>query len=247
MTTRNGKIARLPAHIRDGINRSLDDGNPASPIAEGSNGLPEVQEMLAQHFGGRPISQQNISEWRRGGFLEWRAERELFHSIGNSEHGGKVAGTGLTAESLIQVFLGRCAAALDLGEAHIERLEPLYPMTKTLLAIQKNELAAERIAISRDRLMVKASRLDPDPANPAPPQSSHPAPDLAPSPEAPLGIPLATPPSLDPSPVLVQPLSIVRAPAAHPRPLTGSIGNISGLSDAGPLAPVHAINPFAPV
>ncbi len=60
MTTRNGKIARLPKQIRHDLNGRLEDGQPGKQLVEWLNGLPEVQEVLKLRFGGRPISEQNL-------------------------------------------------------------------------------------------------------------------------------------------------------------------------------------------
>jgi hypothetical protein len=44
--TRNGKIARLPAAIREELNQRLFDGEPAKPLIEWLNGQPRVQAVL---------------------------------------------------------------------------------------------------------------------------------------------------------------------------------------------------------
>src|SRR5512141_522847 len=71
MITRNGKIARLPKHVRHHLNSRLEDGEPGKQLGEWLNGLPEVQAVLKLRFGGRPISEQNLSEWKQGGYQEW--------------------------------------------------------------------------------------------------------------------------------------------------------------------------------
>src|SRR5580692_617932 len=77
MRTRNGKIARLPRHIREQLNRRLEDNQPGPKLLEWLNGLPEVQEVLKEDFDGEPISRQNLSQWRQGGYLEWSARKDL--------------------------------------------------------------------------------------------------------------------------------------------------------------------------
>ena len=68
---RNGKIAHLPETIQEQLNGRLYDNQPARVLIEWLNGLPEVQAVMTQYFGGRPLSEQNISEWRQGGYKEW--------------------------------------------------------------------------------------------------------------------------------------------------------------------------------
>ncbi len=71
MTTRNGKIARLPKQVRHDLNGRLEDGEPGKQLVEWLNGLPEVQGVLQLRFGGRPISEQNLSERKQGSYQEW--------------------------------------------------------------------------------------------------------------------------------------------------------------------------------
>src|SRR5437588_71865 len=61
---RNGKIARLPAEIRDYINQVIYEGELYSDIIAGLKGL-----------GYPGIRPQNLSEWRKGGFQDWLRER----------------------------------------------------------------------------------------------------------------------------------------------------------------------------
>jgi hypothetical protein len=74
--TRTGKIARLPRAVREKLNERLDNGESAVQLVEWLNGLPEVQKVLAENFGGRAIGPQNLSDWKGGGFVEWQARQE---------------------------------------------------------------------------------------------------------------------------------------------------------------------------
>lgn len=76
MRTRNGKIARLPRATREELNRRCDDGEPGKRLVEWLNSLPEVQAVLAAEFAGRPVSEQNLSEWKQGGYLAWQKQQE---------------------------------------------------------------------------------------------------------------------------------------------------------------------------
>ena len=70
-TTHIGKIGRLPKSIRDDLGRRLEDGEPGKESVKWLNGLPRVQEILKEQFGGRAITEQNLSEWKQGGHQEW--------------------------------------------------------------------------------------------------------------------------------------------------------------------------------
>jgi len=75
---RNGKIARLPSPIRNELNFRMDCGKDGAEILNWLNELPEVKASVKSGFDGVPISKQNLSEWRKGGFLNtlrttWRS------------------------------------------------------------------------------------------------------------------------------------------------------------------------------
>jgi hypothetical protein len=74
MTTRLSKIARLPAKTREELNRRLHDGELSRTILPWVNNLPKTQAVMAELFNGKPITHQNLSEWRHTGYQDW-----LFH------------------------------------------------------------------------------------------------------------------------------------------------------------------------
>jgi hypothetical protein len=76
MRARTGKIARLPGSIRHELNRRLDNGALGTDLVNWLNALPEVQRTLAEHFAGRPITDDNLSQWRHGGFQDWLRQDE---------------------------------------------------------------------------------------------------------------------------------------------------------------------------
>jgi hypothetical protein len=70
-TTRIGKIARLSHQLREQLNLRLHDHQPHKTILPWLNSLLEVKAVLAAHFDNRPITKQNLSEWKQGGFRDW--------------------------------------------------------------------------------------------------------------------------------------------------------------------------------
>jgi hypothetical protein len=69
--THVGKIGRLPKSIRDDLGRRIEDGEPGKESVKWLNGEPRVQEILKEQFGGRAVTEQNLSEWKQGGHPEW--------------------------------------------------------------------------------------------------------------------------------------------------------------------------------
>lgn len=78
-----GKIARLPRPLREQLNVRLRNQEPGNRLVSWLNSLPEVRAIVAAQFGSRPISKQNLSEWKHHGFRDWLARREAFEFARN--------------------------------------------------------------------------------------------------------------------------------------------------------------------
>jgi hypothetical protein len=74
-----GKIARLPYHIREMLNRYLELPHSGCRLVQWLNSLPEVQAVLNRDFGGHPINARNLRAWKNGGFQDWQ-DRDRFLS-----------------------------------------------------------------------------------------------------------------------------------------------------------------------
>ncbi len=74
--TRVGKIGRLPKLIRDDLGRRIEDGEPGKELVKWLNNLPDAKRVLKEYFGGRPITEQNLSEWKQGGHQDWIGHQE---------------------------------------------------------------------------------------------------------------------------------------------------------------------------
>ena len=78
MSARRGKVARLPVAVREEVNRRLQNGVPGQELVAWLNGLPEVKALLESQFGGVPVSEKNLSGWRRGGFQDALVRERIF-------------------------------------------------------------------------------------------------------------------------------------------------------------------------
>lgn len=78
MKTRNGKVARLPHHVREELNLRLERSERSPQLLAWLNALPEVRELVRREFGGAPVSKHNLSQWRLGGFQDWLTRRDFF-------------------------------------------------------------------------------------------------------------------------------------------------------------------------
>lgn len=177
--TRNGKIARLPKNLREEINLRLQNGEEACPIAGWLNTLPKVQAFLKAEFDGQPINENNISNWRHGGFREWQEEQETQEAVQRFAASAaglrraapadrlKQPGPGaLITDQLALYMASRLAVALakfpsasedpDGPDGHLKRLRLLC---LPLVALRKGDHDAQWLQVERDRLVLLDKKL----------------------------------------------------------------------------------------
>jgi hypothetical protein len=159
MRTRNGKIARLPRDVRDELNRRLEDGEQGKQLVEWLNARPEVQALLQAGFDGRAISEQNLSEWKQGGYRDWlkqQERRELVRQVtGDAEELDADAG-GVEVSSRVSVVLAAELAQaaqelLDETTDHPERWERLQEVLAELASLRREDHKAGRLQLERER------------------------------------------------------------------------------------------------
>lgn len=158
MATSQGKIGRLPAEVREQVNKRLLDNDPASEILPWLNGLPEVVETLDAYFGGEPVSPQNLSNWKGGGYQKWIARRDRLHHLKSlADYSVKIAdaaGGGLT-KGLRSILAGNVLDVLENLDA-----ENAIGLVKAVTALSVGEAAAEQARTARDKLALHERRAD---------------------------------------------------------------------------------------
>jgi len=158
MKTGNGKIANLPPGIRDELNFRISDGAAGNELVAWLNSKPEVTEVVNQLFDGAPISEQNLSEWRKRGYQKWLAHRNFVdESNAISDNSGDIAETGIGCDKL---FLTLTAAYAEMirnwiitpGEQMTYKLAVYKNLTDGVLKLQRAELQKVRLEIAHERL-----------------------------------------------------------------------------------------------
>jgi hypothetical protein len=163
---RNGKIARLPREIRQELNHRLQDGEEGGKLAAWLNGLPRVRKVLEEKFGGRPINEVNLTEWRQGGFLEWQRHEEARELVeGLAERAGDLEadadGTPI-ADRLSSIFAVELALFVEAVRRETaepkERWERLRGTLRELTQLRREDHRAARVAIEQERRQAEADR-----------------------------------------------------------------------------------------
>jgi hypothetical protein len=157
--TRNGKIARLPKAVRDELNRRLSDGEPGNQLVTWLNDLPEVQNVVTAEFGGRPVREQNLSEWKQGGYQDWLRQQEALELVrGLSAEGEELQAA--TAEPLTEKLVVWLAARYAVATRKLAGQEGnteldwqrLRELCGDVVALRRGDHSAARLKIEQERL-----------------------------------------------------------------------------------------------
>jgi hypothetical protein len=164
--TRNGKIARLPLAIRQELNRRLDEGEQGKKLVAWLNSLPEVQTIVTEEFGGKPIREQNLSEWKQGGYRDWLAKQEaleIAERLREDATEWNAEGRAPLSDTLAHWLAARYAVATrrvaETGGREGWRL--LREMCGDIVELRKGDHSAERLQIERERLALAKEKAEP--------------------------------------------------------------------------------------
>jgi hypothetical protein len=161
---RTGKIARLPHQIREQLNRRLESSEEYEPILNWLNELPEVKQSLDDHFAGRPISKQNLCEWRSGGFSEWLDRQDAGDFLTNlddqSNPNPQTSSSPSTGRMALWLSLQYTLAAQALVQSTVDqpaRWARLREICADIARLRRSDLFAERLELDRARLAFEQS------------------------------------------------------------------------------------------
>lgn len=121
---RRGKIATLPAKIREDLCQRMHDGQQGPQLLPWLNGLPEVLDVLDRLWREQPITDSNLSDWRQGGFQDWLRKREAVErtriladycrAVGEAGAGELGLPAALAGGALMEVLEGFDASGLKM-------------------------------------------------------------------------------------------------------------------------------------
>jgi len=171
---RYGKIARLPRDIRAKLNTRLQDGAEGRQTLQWLNSLPEVKAVLAQFFDGRPVNQQNLSDWRQGGYEEWLTRHDILAQAAelhdNQRELDAVAPGQSLTDHLAAAISFRYAAILaapgvDLDEKSRAQLRSLGRTCQAVVKLRRSDQNAARLKIESERWERVREQMDADRAD----------------------------------------------------------------------------------
>ncbi len=157
MKTRIGKIARIPHHLREELNQRLANGEIGKNLLAWLNALPEVQKIMAELFGGRQITHQNLSEWRHGAYAEWAGSRmgqtqcrnflEYVENLNQRRTGENAADMPGYLGTLVLIELNEALNQLHDTENSDERWKILRMISRTLSRLRMDDCREKRVRL----------------------------------------------------------------------------------------------------
>ena len=165
--TGNGKIARLPLFIRNQLNERLQNGEESKGLVRWLNGLRVVKEILKEKFGGRPISEQNLSEWKQRGYQDWlkrEEKRALLRDLLDEaeeleEEVGETPLTDRLTETVALALGQLLRLELKEGEKGPKQRAALLEITRELARLREGDHAMERLRLQTDRWEIERERM----------------------------------------------------------------------------------------
>ena len=159
MSTRIGKIARLPYQVRNELNQRLLNNVPGPELVAWLNSREDVQAVLKARFESRPITEDNLSEWRRGGFEDWLRFQETRDWI--AELVGKSSDTLQETEALavtdwlstpLAIAIGQCIHDLTTNGTPqtLEQRKNLLALAREVCELRRGDHAQQALRLKRD-------------------------------------------------------------------------------------------------
>jgi hypothetical protein len=165
---RNGKIARLPLFIRNQLNQRLSEGESGVKLVEWLN--DEAMLDLQKDAEGHriPITEQNLSEWRSGGYQDWLRHEEARQFLKDMAEQAGELDTAADGKSicdrfgaLLAVDMARLANKFLQQETDDEkRWERLKEISKELSRLRRDEHRAVWTWIKREQWERRRERED---------------------------------------------------------------------------------------
>jgi hypothetical protein len=165
-SSRNGKIARLPKPLREELNRRLQKGDSGRSLVAWLNRQRVVQELIKTKFEGHPIREQNLSQWKNGGYRDWLQHQEALELAERLYEGADDLTSNeqrLPLSKVLEIWLSARYAVATREIADTEG-EPgwrlLRQMCHDVVKLRRLDQIRERMELERERIELHRQRLE---------------------------------------------------------------------------------------
>ena len=159
-----GKLSRLPTPLRDQLNLRLANGEPDKTLLPWVNSLPELHAIINDQFHGEPVSEQNLSEYRRHSFRKWQMRQAALEFSAETQADLSTQSqqpVGPLVNQLVHWISLRFAAAAHtsaIPEDQETELRQIRQFLADILALRRGDLSAQRIHLEQQRLSIEQSK-----------------------------------------------------------------------------------------
>ncbi len=159
--SKRGKIARLPARIREEVCRRINDGESGKKILPWLNSLPETKQLLEEDFEGVRVNDMNLTNWRHTGYAQWLTRR---HNVERTKELAKYAADqarangGSIAEGGVSIAAGKLLELLETVDEKTGQELPvgqIIEVTQALASLRTADQNDVRLAQNDKRLAQK--------------------------------------------------------------------------------------------
>ncbi len=158
---RTGKIAKLPRAVREELNARMAGGESTKAILAWLNGHPAARAHLDAHHQGSPITADNLSRWRQGGYAGWLENQQAKEAIAimaaacrNISQEERDA----LADQLALVLTARMVVELrkfdEMPEGPLKSAA-WRDLVSSLLILRRSEFYAQKARLEREKLLPK--------------------------------------------------------------------------------------------
>ena len=153
-----GKIGRLPKAIQEQVNRGLENGERARTLIAWLNVLPEVQALLTAEFAGKPIREQNLSEWRKPGSQKWLERRQaldMAQHLASTQDQSLQPVTDQLAGWAMAHYLLAIRKLMDTTASGQPDFKTLRAFLHDVVSVRRGDHSATRLQLFSERLADK--------------------------------------------------------------------------------------------
>jgi hypothetical protein len=122
--------------------------------------MPEVKAVLAEHFEGRPISSQNIYEWKWGGYRDWLHHQQILDN--KRELAADAKDLANTAPEMADSLFG--LLTIDYGHLMMNRdkeePEQFEKKRKVLSTLAQDIVRLRRCHLNARSVQIQETRMD---------------------------------------------------------------------------------------
>jgi hypothetical protein len=161
--TAKGKIGRLPRPLQEEVNRRMENNEPGRAIVAWLNSLPAVKALTARQFKGLPISEQNLSSWRRHGYKAWLWHREAVAQTLTERAAGRgaVSVREQAADWASVHYLRAVRQFLDQQAQGQPPFKLLREFLRDIVALRRSDYNRGRLRLEALRFAIHENRLPP--------------------------------------------------------------------------------------